>query len=306
MNELYGDDSASRVQGYLASEKVAEGVMALTGVTAVAKAGLKKVLLPKVDKRTNNDKITNLNFDEKKTALNITEIEIKKVILIDKDKYPESAKHIEEAQKSGHPVVLTVDRVGAKNNRKESLKGIKTQAGMDRDEYPPAMFKEGGKGASVKLIPSSDNRGSGAGCRGINDGDSIILQTTSNKSSQYIDNLKQTNNTNAQTIQITKEQKVIEQDRFETSKRIYSKENKLPYVKTETTDTKLLDQIVDEFTTKSSTPFVNKRIDNEKKVEMKKIRENLHKLDKQVDKYDSHLADYDVKSTIEALGDILE
>lgn len=193
----------------------------------------------------------------------------------------------------------------AKNNRKESLKGIKTQAGMDRDEYPRSMFKEGGKGASVKLITSSDNRGSGAyigaGCRGINDGYSIILQTTSNKSSQYIDNLKQTNNTHAQTIQIAKEQKVIEQDRFETSKRIYSKENKQPYVKTVTTDTKLLDQIVDEFTTKSSTYFVNKRIDNEKKVEMRKIRENLHKLDKQVDKYNSHLADYDVKSTIEAL-----
>ena len=54
MNELYGDDSASRVQGYLASEKVAEGVMALTGVTAIAKAGLKKVLLPNGDKKLDN------------------------------------------------------------------------------------------------------------------------------------------------------------------------------------------------------------------------------------------------------------
>ena len=34
--------------------------------------------------------------------------------------------------------------------------------GLDRDEYPPAMFAEGGKGASVRAIPPSDNRGSGA------------------------------------------------------------------------------------------------------------------------------------------------
>ncbi len=27
-----------------------------------------------------------------------------------------------------------------------------SKAGYDRDEYPPAMFKEGGKGASVRYI----------------------------------------------------------------------------------------------------------------------------------------------------------
>ena len=32
---------------------------------------------------------------------------------------------------------------------------------MDRDEWPPAITEEG-DGASVRLIPSSDNRGSGA------------------------------------------------------------------------------------------------------------------------------------------------
>ncbi|NQY22261.1 MAG: hypothetical protein HRT40_13340, partial [Campylobacteraceae bacterium] len=57
MNELYADDSASRVQGYLASEKVAEGVMSLTGVTAIAKAGLKKVLLPNRDKNNFSEKM---------------------------------------------------------------------------------------------------------------------------------------------------------------------------------------------------------------------------------------------------------
>jgi hypothetical protein len=34
--------------------------------------------------------------------------------------------------------------------------------GKDRDEYPPASTAEGGAGASVRPIDSSDNRGAGA------------------------------------------------------------------------------------------------------------------------------------------------
>jgi hypothetical protein len=34
--------------------------------------------------------------------------------------------------------------------------------GKDRDEYPPAVFKEGGRGAQVRPINPSDNRGAGA------------------------------------------------------------------------------------------------------------------------------------------------
>jgi hypothetical protein len=40
--------------------------------------------------------------------------------------------------------------------------GHATQPGTDRDEYPPAVTKQGGVGASVRNIPSSDNRGAGA------------------------------------------------------------------------------------------------------------------------------------------------
>jgi RHS repeat-associated protein len=83
-------------------------------------------------------------------------------IRISRSKWPQSAKHIEEAQKNGQPSILTIERGGAKANRRASLKGVKTKAGCDRDEYPPAMFSEGGEGASVKLINSSDNRGSGS------------------------------------------------------------------------------------------------------------------------------------------------
>ena len=83
-------------------------------------------------------------------------------LTIDSTKYPESAQHIRDAQASGHSSEVTLDRKGATQNRKESLKGYATKPKTDRDEYPPAMFKEGGRGASVRNINSSDNRGSGS------------------------------------------------------------------------------------------------------------------------------------------------
>ena len=42
------------------------------------------------------------------------------------------------------------------------MKGVETIPGKDRDEYPPAMSKEGGEGSSVRRMEPSDNRGSGA------------------------------------------------------------------------------------------------------------------------------------------------
>ncbi|MFF2618309.1 hypothetical protein [Kitasatospora sp. NPDC058046] len=94
--------------------------------------------------------------------------------LIDSGKYPESARHIAEAQNgqiwrgASHspgaplPSVLTIDRAGGDDNRDNSLRGIPTSPSGQRDEYPPAMFKEGGRGASVKYINGSDNTGSGS------------------------------------------------------------------------------------------------------------------------------------------------
>ncbi|WP_110955876.1 NucA/NucB deoxyribonuclease domain-containing protein [Anaerosinus massiliensis] len=93
-----------------------------------------------------------------KTGKGKAKVEVK----ISKSKYPESAQHIEDAIKNGHPDTLTIKRSGAAANRKESLKGVETVKGKDRDEYPPAMFEEGGKGASVRTISSSDNRGAGS------------------------------------------------------------------------------------------------------------------------------------------------
>ncbi|WP_205965062.1 VENN motif pre-toxin domain-containing protein, partial [Rahnella sp. Larv3_ips] len=118
---------------------------------------------------------------EASRLMNEASDEISKVIIVNKTKYPESARHIEDAQKAGHPTVLTIDRSGAAQRRKESLRNTSPTKGADRDEYPPAMFKEGGKGASVRPINPSDNRGAGAcigaQCRGLPDGTSVIIKT---------------------------------------------------------------------------------------------------------------------------------
>ncbi|WP_148134550.1 RHS repeat-associated core domain-containing protein [Candidatus Formimonas warabiya] len=108
-------------------------------------------------------------------------------VKISKSKYPESAQHIEEAIRNGYPDEVTINRSGASANRAASLKGYTKVPGADLDEYPPAMFKEGGKGASVKPINSSDNRGAGASMggqlRNYPDGTTVkvIVDDTDNK-----------------------------------------------------------------------------------------------------------------------------
>lgn len=96
------------------------------------------------------------------------------VVIIDSQKYPESAEHIKTAVKEGHPAMLTLNRSMADENRRQSLAGIPEKSYADRDEYPPASFSEGGQGAHVAYIGSSDNRGSGSSFRwqlsGVPDG----------------------------------------------------------------------------------------------------------------------------------------
>lgn len=97
-------------------------------------------------------------------------------VIVQSEKYPESAQHIEEAQsgnifqgdrqRAGEPKSsdVTIDKENADINRREALRGIPSRGGdyLDRDEYPPAMFEEGGDGSSVKYIDASDNRGAGS------------------------------------------------------------------------------------------------------------------------------------------------
>jgi hypothetical protein len=112
-------------------------------------------------------------------------------ITIDKKRYPESAQHIEEAQAgtiwSGDdddlgrpkPSILTIDRAREKANRQASLRPVDTRPGKDRDEYPPAMFREGGPGASVKYVRPGDNKGAGSGMgnrlRGLPEGTRVKI-----------------------------------------------------------------------------------------------------------------------------------
>lgn len=78
------------------------------------------------------------------------------------DRYPETAEHIQEAIKNGESAVCTINREEAEENRKESLKGVPTKKGYDRDEWPMAMCAEGGSGADIEYITPSDNRGAGS------------------------------------------------------------------------------------------------------------------------------------------------
>ena len=106
-----------------------------------------------------------------------------KSIVIDQNKYPEAVQHLEDTGALDTP--LTVDRTGASARRAAALRGVPTQPGNDRDEAPPAVFKQGSQ--SVRSIPSSDNRGAGAvigqGLRGVKDNETVILQKKAQESS---------------------------------------------------------------------------------------------------------------------------
>lgn len=78
------------------------------------------------------------------------------------ERYPETAKHIQDAISSGESAICTIDREQAEENRSQSLKDVPTKKGYDRDEWPMAMCQEGGEGADIAYIKPSDNRGAGS------------------------------------------------------------------------------------------------------------------------------------------------
>ena len=84
------------------------------------------------------------------------------ICVIDSERYPQTAEHIRRAQQSGYPSVLRIDREGAAQRRRESLSRVRERADFDRDEYPMAVFSEGGHGADVFPVEGSDNRGAGS------------------------------------------------------------------------------------------------------------------------------------------------
>lgn len=104
---------------------------------------------------------------------------VAKEVKLSRALHGEAALHAEDAIRAGHPDVLTIDRAGAKANRQESIGGLDKVPGKHLDEYPPAMFKEGGAGASVRPISPRDNMSAGAcvgnACRGLPDGTKIRI-----------------------------------------------------------------------------------------------------------------------------------
>ncbi|MGM8216749.1 RHS repeat-associated core domain-containing protein, partial [Bacillaceae bacterium W0354] len=139
-NFIIGDDVKTLTDGKLNWED-AGVVVSNIPIVRAAKAGKKA-----------------LNFFKNNKGASKADVEV----TIPSNRYPETSKHIQDAQKAGHPDTLTIDRSGAKLRRKDSLSGLDKVPGKDLDEYPPAMFKEGGMGASVRPVSPSDNRGAGA------------------------------------------------------------------------------------------------------------------------------------------------
>ena len=89
-------------------------------------------------------------------------------------KYPNIRRHFLAAVSKGWPSTLVIERRGTDARRDRLLPGYATRSGYDRDEYPPAMGRgRGSEGltrganpvgwrASVKLVPSSENRSHGS------------------------------------------------------------------------------------------------------------------------------------------------
>jgi RHS repeat-associated protein len=92
----------------------------------------------------------------------------------------EAAEHAADAIKAGKPDVLVIERAGAAANRQASTGALDKVPGKHLDEYPPAMFKEGGAGASVRAINPRDNMSAGAcignACRGLPDGARVRIK----------------------------------------------------------------------------------------------------------------------------------
>lgn len=90
-------------------------------------------------------------------------------VVISRAKYPQAAAHIEHAQRNGQPTVLHIHRKGAAQNRRAAAGAVrlnpKPAPRYERDEYPPAFTREGGRNANVRFISPHDNRGAGAAMR---------------------------------------------------------------------------------------------------------------------------------------------
>jgi hypothetical protein len=88
-------------------------------------------------------------------------------------RYPHIRAHYLRALRHGWPRILVLNRPGAGARRERLLSDMPPRAGMDRDEYPPAVGRgmppevvrgahPRGWKADVEYVPSSENRSQGA------------------------------------------------------------------------------------------------------------------------------------------------
>ena len=106
--------------------------------------------------------------------------EVATEIQLSRSQHGEAADHAADAHAAGQPDVLTIDRSGASGRRQEAIGDLEKVPGKHLDEYPPAMFQEGGSGASVRAISPRDNMSAGAcignACRGLPDGARVRIR----------------------------------------------------------------------------------------------------------------------------------
>lgn len=110
----------------------------------------------------------------------VEEATVAKEVTLTVGQHGEAAIHAADAIKAGKPDVLTIARDSAPANRAAATGGLQKVPGKQLDEYPPAMFKEGGAGASVRAVKPSDNMSAGAclgnACRGLPNGAKIRIK----------------------------------------------------------------------------------------------------------------------------------
>lgn len=102
------------------------------------------------------------------------------VVNLDNELNAGSIAHVREAVAAGKHRVLHIARALAQVHRAQSLRGVPTRTGFDRDEYPPAASAEGGTGADIDYVRSSDNRSAGSRMKvqltGYCEGQAFILE----------------------------------------------------------------------------------------------------------------------------------
>jgi RHS repeat-associated protein len=102
---------------------------------------------------------------------------VDKILVVDPAKHPKAVQHLEDSGSLNRP--LPVNREASPSNRDDALSGVPTKQGYDRDEAPPAMFRNPGDPVSVDYVPCGDNRGCGASlgnqARDVPDGGTVVI-----------------------------------------------------------------------------------------------------------------------------------